>query len=219
MNEPTNEVSFSLHGEDLAVLRTLERAGRYRDDGYYVDVGAFHPYWASNTALFRQRGWRGLNVEPNPTMADRLRTARPGDVTLACAVGAPKRTAQLHFFYEWASSNTLVPEFAAMIARGQDVEVSQLIDVDVVPLADLLREHAPADGRIDMFSIDVEGMDLEVLTSNDWDRFRPSIVAVEDLDLRLDDLDGSPIHGFMSEHGYRLVSHVVLTSLYLPIAG
>jgi FkbM family methyltransferase len=208
-------LTYSLHGEDQAIIRTLERNGRYRDRGFYIDVGAFHPYWSSNTALLHARGWRGINVEPNPVMAHQLSIVRPDDITLACAVGSPRRTAELHYFYDWASSNTLVSEFADMISHGQNVEVSKRIPVEVIPLADLCTEHVPPGQTIDFLNVDVEGMDVEVLESGDWDRFHPTLVAVEDLDLDLGAVEASASYRFMRDHGYRLTSHAVLTSIYL----
>ena len=54
-----------------------------------------------------------------------------------------------------------------------------------------------------------------MIESNDWDRIRPVLVAVEDLELRLDDVEASPIYRFMCDRGYRPSSHVVLTSVYI----
>ena len=181
----------------------------------YIDVGAFHATFASNTAVLAPRGWRGICIEPNPLMAERLRSARPDDVVLEVAVGSSRRKSHLNFFYEWGSSNTLDDDFATFISATQGVEVSQQIAVDVVPLAQILAEHVPAEATIDFMSIDVEGMDLEALRSSDWQRFRPSLVAVEDLDLNLADTLSSLVFRFMTDVRDRLVAHAVYTSFYL----
>ena len=184
-------LSYSAHGEDRVLLALYEEAGGLPDAGVYVDVGAYHPTALSNTALLYQVGWRGINIEPNPAMFEFIRAARPDDVTLRLAIGTPPRTADLHFFGEWASSNTLDPAFAEMISSSQDVPIERTIPTEVVPLDEVLDEHLP--GRsIDFLTVDVEGMDVEVLESNDWSRFRPRVVAVEDLDLRLARPDDSP---------------------------
>ena len=204
-----------MHGEDVIALAILDRSGRLPSCGLYVDVGAFHPTFASNTAILSERGWRGVCIEPNPFMAARLRAARPADVVLDVAVGSSRRRGHLNLFSEWGSSNTLDDDFAAFISSTQDVEVTQRIDVEVMPLAGILSEHAPADTTIDFMSIDVEGMDLEVLESNDWARFRATLVAVEDLGLDLADVRSSPVFRFMTGVRYRLVAHAVFTSFYL----
>ena len=63
-------------------MALLIQGGGLRPNGFYVDVGAFHPFLFSNTAALHRSGWRGVNVEPNPDMAARLRQARPQDITL-----------------------------------------------------------------------------------------------------------------------------------------
>lgn len=208
-------LSFSAHGEDRVLLALYEELGGVPEDGFYVDVGAYHPTALSNTAVLHDLGWRGINIEPNPIMARFLSEVRPGDITLCQAAGTPARTADLLFFGDWASSNTLDPQFASWISSEQDVEIEQRISTPVVPLADVFAEHVAGDRRIDVLSVDVEGMDGEVLASNDWAAYRPTIVMVEDLDLRLDDVAGSEVFGLLSASGYRLVSHAVKTSLYL----
>lgn len=210
---------FSSHGEDAAARALLLQRGPLRTGGFYIDVGAFHPFVFSNTAVFSLMGWRGVNVEPNPAMARRLREARPDDVTLEAAVGAAQGRAWLHVFSEWGSSNTLDQGFAAMISTTQNVAVTEHVEVDVMTLADVFEGHVPADGVVDFLSVDVEGLDLDVLQSGDWDRFRPHVVAVEDLELDLTDVAASPVHRFMGSVGYRLRAHVVLTSLYTPMDG
>lgn len=189
--------------------------GGLPEKGFYVDVGAFHPMAVSNTALLHAAGWRGINIEPNPVMAARLRKARPDDVTLQQAAGTPRRTADLLFFGRAASSNTLDPEFAEMISAGQGVSVEEMIPTEVVPLAEVFDEHLPPGRVIDFLNVDVEGMDLEALQSNDWERFRPRVVAVEDLDLSLEKPTSSAIYQLLHQNGLRLVSHAVKTSFYV----
>lgn len=195
-------------------MALLIQRGGLRPVGFYVDVGAFHPYLFSNTAALHRAGWRGVNVEPNPDMAARLRQARPGDVTLEVAVGAAPGRAELLMFSEWGSSNTLHPDFADMIVTTQNAAVTRKVDVEIMTLAAVFEGRVPGDGIIDVLSVDVEGFDLVAVQSNDWQRFRPRVVAVEDLELDLRDVGASPIHRFMDTVDYELRAHCVLTSLY-----
>lgn len=210
--------SYSAHGEDRVLLALYEELGGLPASGCYVDVGAYHPVALSNTAVLYEAGWWGINIEPNPVMARFLREMRRGDITLCQAAGTPARTADLLFFGDWASSNTLDPDFASWISSEQDVQIEQRISTPVIPLADVFAEHLPAGRGIDVLSVDVEGMDAEVLRSNDWGRYRPHVVMVEDLALRLDDVAGSEVFDVLSAAGYRLVSHAVKTSFYIDDA-
>src|SRR4051794_2053711 len=78
-------MSFSQFGEDLWLARHF--AGR--PCGFYVDVGAYHPYLASNTYLLYRRGWRGINIEPAPEHFRALQRSRERDTNLCIAV-SPK---------------------------------------------------------------------------------------------------------------------------------
>jgi len=57
------------------------------------------------------------------------------------------------------------------------------VDINVAPLSEVLGNFCPKDRKIDFLTVDVEGLDLEVLKSNDWETYRPSWVLVEQLNL------------------------------------
>jgi hypothetical protein len=46
-------------------------------------------------------------------------------------------------------------------------------------LRELLDQYLPSDQKIDVLSVDVEGLDLQVLRSNDWIRYRPLVILAE----------------------------------------
>ncbi|NNL13826.1 MAG: FkbM family methyltransferase [Acidimicrobiia bacterium] len=212
---PHAKLTYSSHGEDAVLAAIYEEHGGLPEAGFYVDVGAYHPTAVSNTALLYEAGWRGINIEPNPAMADYLTRLRPGDITLQQAAGTPGRTANLLFFGDWASSNTLDPDFGTMISTSQNVPIERSIPTAVVPLSDVFAEHLPPSLGIDFLTVDVEGMDVEVLESNDWGRYRPGVVAVEDLTLRLEEPADSAVFRLLTAEGYRFVSHALKTSFYL----
>jgi hypothetical protein len=77
------EYSFSQQAEDLHIQRYFGTRGH----GFYVDIGAYHPFQYSNTQLFYSRGWRGINIEPNPDQFVFFPQYRPQDTNLNLAVG------------------------------------------------------------------------------------------------------------------------------------
>ena len=215
MTESTS--SFSSHGEDRVLLGLLERYAWLPKDGErgrFVDVGAYHPRVASNSALFYDLGWQVTAVEPNPYMAELWRSEQPQAYVVQKAVNLNGTDAVLYFFYDWASSNTLDANFAAAIALGQGLEAAREVPVSGTTLAAVM-ELASSDGPVHVLNVDVEGLDLEVLSSNDWVRFRPLIVCVEDLDLSLAAPEASPTYEFLTRQGYVLKAHVVLSSIYV----
>jgi hypothetical protein len=76
-------ISYAQNFEDVILSRALSGVRK----GFYVDVGAWDPCEHSVTYAFYQKGWRGINIEPNREYFGRLVTARPRDVNLGIAVG------------------------------------------------------------------------------------------------------------------------------------
>jgi len=52
--------------------------------------------------------------------------------------------------------------------------------------------------------VDVEGMDLDVLSSNDWRKYRPRLVSVELDCMNINDVIHSDLYSFMLSKGYEL---------------
>ncbi|KKT48350.1 MAG: hypothetical protein UW41_C0032G0008 [Candidatus Collierbacteria bacterium GW2011_GWC2_44_18] len=232
-----------------------------QDKGFYVDVGAYHPKLFSNTYLFYKKGWRGICVDPNPKMKELYRIARPRDVFLNVGVGAEESVTAMsagrqvspchgekglqgdslkagmmeYFEFEEGAANTFSPEQAR---KNQEVG-RKLIGkrmVPILPLKKIFAKYLPKGQQIDLLSVDVEGMDLEVLKSNDWKKYRPRMIICEDLEFDLDNKlmrlhfdgqargpaptnkipldplltrgkqEGVGVVGFLMEKGYRLTA-------------
>jgi FkbM family methyltransferase len=192
--------SYGQNGEDLVLDRMLER----KKLGFYVDVGAHHPVRFSNTYLFYRRGWRGVNIDALPGSMRLFRRHRPRDINIECGVAAREGTLA-YFRFDEPALNT----FSEAEAKLKDAPPYRLIDsvqVRVRPLRDILAESLPPGQAIDFMSIDVEGLDLEVLGSNDWGRFRPAIVLAETLRADVLELRAAPVVRLLAEAGYRPVA-------------
>lgn len=57
--------------------------------------------------------------------------------------------------------------------------------IELHPLSKILDNYLDRDTKLDFMSVDAEGFDLEVLKSNDWDKYRPTVLLVESLDFDL----------------------------------
>lgn len=167
--------SFSSAGEDM-ILRHL--FGSDKRDGFYVDVGAFHPVHASNTYFFYLNGWTGINIDARPGSMALFNKVRPNDTNIE--VGVSDRAGQLTYYFidEESSMNSFSEEFLAQI--GMLKYVKRQIAVPVIGLSELLNRYLPKGRAIDFLNVDVEGLDYNVLASNDWETYRPKVVVVED---------------------------------------
>ncbi len=92
---PSAQVSYSQFGEDLIVRYLFDMLGTKQPT--YLDIGANHPRFISNTYYFYKRGARGVLVEPNPRLCKVLRSVRPRDVVLEVGIGLTAET-QADFF-------------------------------------------------------------------------------------------------------------------------
>lgn len=186
-----------------------------KQPGFYVDVGAHLPDRYSNTAWFYRHGWSGINVEANPDLAAKLRRARRRDVTVNCGVGEGEGE-MLFFRFNEPAVSTFSPELAAEYeARANDWKVIDRIPVSVRSLGGILEEFVPDGTSIDFLSVDVEGMDLEVLRSNDWERFSPTIVLVECHGTTCAEVSGDPTGHFMERAGYVAVAKTFSTVVFM----
>src|SRR5688500_1440642 len=100
--------SFSQEGEDL-ILRHIFKGKR---EGFYVDVGAYHPMRFSNTYLFYSMGWRGINIDATPGSMSAFRAVRPRDTNLQLAISDRNETLTLMMFDEPVLS-TFSPDVAS----------------------------------------------------------------------------------------------------------
>ena len=194
--------SFASAGEDM-ILRHL--IGSDKMDGFYVDVGAYHPVRASNTYFFYVNGWRGINVEARPGSKSLFDRVRPRDTNVEVGVSKERGELTYYFIGEDSTMNSFSREFLEHI--GMLGEVKREIPVTVLPLAEVLARHLPPGQVIDFMSVDVEGHDLQALESNDWARFRPRFVVVEDKEVSA---ERSEIVRFMRGQGYEVCAQNVI---------
>jgi FkbM family methyltransferase len=202
-------LSFAQEGEDRLLARFLEP----RAQGFYVDVGACHPRRFSNTHYFYLQGWRGINVEPRPGSGKLFSKLRPGDINLELAVAAQPGTLTYHMFGEEAL-NTFDPLLARQY-QDQGHPVLREIQMQTNTLSELLDKYLPEGQTIDFLNVDVEGLDLEVLRSNDWTRYRPHLVLTEELHVRtLGEAEKTPTASFLFQQGYELIAKTMNSLLF-----
>lgn len=201
---------YSQAGEDM--LLSLYYEGK-KHKGFYVDVGAHHPYRFSNTAYFYRRGWRGINIEPTPSLFKAFPRLRRRDINLNVGIGNGEKLT--FYVFNEGALNTFDPE----IARSRDgsydgkYRIVGHIEVQTRTLADILDKHLPAGTPIDLLTIDVEGMDFDVLKSNDWTRYLPQFILVE-CESSLDDLADDEIYQFLHGMGYSIAGRTLYTTLF-----
>lgn len=211
MNKPSDNtppvfISYSRNFEDVL----LNRLFRDQPDGFYVDVGAADPKMENDCRALYERGWHGINIEPNPALASLYAEQRPRDVTLEVAVDAEEGR-QPYFVVEGTGLSTL-DKAEAERCRADGWTVRE-ITIPTRTLAGILANHAPA--RIDVLKIDVEGWEEPVLRSNDWAQYTPRVILLECTLPERPERRETGIEAYLAGHGYRRVWFDGLNDFYL----
>ena len=165
--------TFSQSGEDLLIEQLL---GRQRN-GFYVDIGASHPFRISNTYLLYRRGWSGISVEPIPSLGRLHLRWRPRDTLVPVAIGP--EAGELKFFEMLPSVlSTLDPATAERYTAEGKAQILKTYSIRVITPMQFFREYV-ADRTIDFLSMDIEGLDLRTLRAIDLSVTRPRLLCIE----------------------------------------
>lgn len=199
--------SYSLEGEDLLINGLLE----FKKNGFYVDIGAYHPVKFSNTNLFYKNGWQGINIDAMPGSMRVFNLKRRRDINLEIPISDCPLTL-IYYIFDSGAYNT----FSKELAEKNIVNSCLLkkVELKTQTLASILGQYVPDNQQIDFFSIDVEGYDLNVLKSNDWEKYKPRFILVEDHDFSLEMPTTSQIYNYLSSQGYKLVTKTKSTVIY-----
>ena len=203
--------SYSQWGEDI-VLQKIFTALK---NGFYVDVGAYHPFHYSNTYLLYKKGWRGVNVDSNHSSIALFNWHRPRDINLNYGV-LSKVTSKPYYVFNHQSCNTFSEEQKEKMLKKSYISLIDTKSVPCMPLQHMLDTHAP--GRaIDFLNVDVEGANFEVLQTLDLQRVAPRVICIEDDDFNFTPPSGrsSTICQLLSKSGYSLHSKIGPSCIYV----
>ncbi len=173
--------SYASEGEDLLTERLFYGllAKPAHEAGVYVDIGAYDPIRASNTHRLYRRGWHGLNIEPNPDQIPRFVEFRPRDTTVN--IGVAEECGRLLYtqFTDPLLNGFLDDEWVERHVRLGNGQVLSRKRIPVAPAREIINEHFGHEHSIDLLNVDVELLELSVLRSIDFKRFRPKVIVIE----------------------------------------
>jgi FkbM family methyltransferase len=207
-DENVNEC-YSQEGEDLFVKRYFPK----KTNGFFVDIGAHHPIKFSNTFLLYQRGWRGINIDPNLENIKEFERIRPEDINLPIGI-SDKEDILTYYMFNEPALNTFDKTEAD---KKNGLEHYRLIgsqQIQMKRLDSILEVHVK-NHEIDLLTIDVESIEIKVLKSNNWKKHIPKLILIEQLEASIEELSKSEVYCFLTEKGYKLISKLQNTSIYI----
>jgi len=206
-----SEQSYATNLEDL-MAKFYCNQHRAQEGGFYVDVGALDPFRFSNTYALYLAGWRGINIEPRKDSIARFNLYRKGDINLN--IGVSSDIGELEYFhFAEPAFNTTNKQRADYVVEQK---YSKLLDhymIKTMPLREIFQRYGVPVGGIDFLAIDVETYELEVLQSNDWEKYRPYFITIESLmskenGYNIKALDKAPAVRFLLEQDYNIVAKI-----------
>ena len=201
---------FGQEGED-AVLAGL-MGQQLPKQGLYVDVGAHHPKRFSNTYKFYQAGWRGINIDPTPGCMAEFQQLRPEDINLE--IGVATQSGERAFYcYNERALNGIDNDRRKELADSP-YKLEKIINIQTEPLGTILDRHNVELKPPNFLSIDVEGLEMEVLLSNQWKRYPFQWIMVEQRSEDITTIIQTRPWLFLSSKGYKAVACTGRTVIY-----
>ena len=201
------KISYSLNAVDLII----DYIFKDKYIGTYVDVGAQHPISNNNTYLLFKRGWNGINIDLDRKNIDLFNLSRPNDINLNYAISDKEGETDFYFYHESSPINTLNKK----VKEYQKAKISEIKKIKTFTLNNVFKK-INFDKNIDYLNIDVEGYEDKVLSGFDINKYKPSVVSVEYLDLKmkklefknnnLDNLLNSNIYKYFNDNNYYFVN-------------
>jgi FkbM family methyltransferase len=202
--------SYSQEGEDMILRRLFEM----KNNGFYLDVGAHHPKRFSNTYFFYKKGWRGINIDAMPGSMKSFNKIRSRDINIEKPISKDKCILKYYAFNEPAL-NGFSKELSLLRDESENYKILFTLDIETVTLEDVLNQYLPKNQVIDFLSVDVEGLDFDVLKSINLDKYRPKVILVEILGRTISEIYNDPIYSFLVNENYILYSKAVNTVFFV----
>lgn len=170
--------SYSQSGEDIIADFVFETLKISKPS--YLDIGAHHPVYLSNTFLFYKKGAKGVCIEPDPELFKAIKRRRGRDTCLNVGIAGKSEKSVDYYVLTSKTLNTFSKEEAeAAVASGNygKQKIEKVIKIPLVAINEVMEKHF---NRTPNFvSIDTEGFDLQILKSFDFSKYRPEVICVE----------------------------------------
>ena len=199
-------LSFSQSGEDM-ILDTI-----FCDisNGTYVDVGANNPFIQSNTHYFYRKGWQGVNIDALPGSMNLFNKIRPRDINIEAAISS-NETELTYYMFKSSFYNTFSDNDIEKIKKVSEFLGSK--NIKTIRLENVFENLNLL--NIEFLSIDVEGLDFDVIKSNNWNKFRPKVIVTEFFSKETEFLGQDKVFNFLKENGYRYYCSSATNAFYI----
>lgn len=173
--------SYSLYGEDLLLEDVFKDIGHIKN-GTYLDIGAFHPKWISNTYKLSKIGWRGFVVDIDSQKLWGFKFRKNCWIKCGAAVQSSYQqdTITIYKFRRMHSEwDTINLNEAEKTREKYGVEFD-ICEIPAIRINELLSEVCLTLGAtLDYLNIDIEGADEDLILSVKLKDYGVSVLSFE----------------------------------------
>ncbi|MBI5372028.1 MAG: FkbM family methyltransferase [Sphingobacteriales bacterium] len=211
--------SYSQSGEDIILCDLFSRLGIDRPS--YLDIGANEPVALSNTYRLYKRGSRGVCLEPNPRLYRKFLSKRKGDTVLNAGVAFDNRTEADYYLFEGNAhgfSTFSKADADFWVHTGNEkvgrFKIESVIRTPLLSINEILQKHFPS--HPNLISIDVEGLDLQILKMIDFSSCQIEVICVETLVYKENNKEtkNDELINFLKEAGYFRYADTYINTIF-----
>ena len=193
-----------MDGEDTVVLDYFKK----KYNGFYVDIGCYHPTHRNNTYLLHKKNWNGINIDTSQFSIDLFDYMRPNDLNYNCAISNKNEVIKLFYQKELSQLSTTESAQAKKVFQGNIKEK----EIQAFTLDEILNKSKYKNSKIDFLDIDVEGADLKVLEGLSFEKFKPELICVE---IHAKEINESKIYKFLVDKKYKIIWSGVFSHMFI----
>lgn len=205
--------SYSQCGEDLIVNFILTNLRI--EQPYYLDIGAHHPYYLSNTYFFYKKGSVGVCIEPDPDLFVQICKERKKDTCINAGIGVGGASKENFYIMSSRTLNTFSKEEAERCQSYGKHKIEKIISIDLMPVSDILKNHLC--GVPNFVSLDVEGLDYQIIRSFNLTKWRPEVFCIETITYTEDNTEEKEkqIIDYMLSQEYMVYADTYINTIFV----
>ena len=175
--------SYSQAGEDKIIEFILSYLGEKNVGLSYLDIGCNDYKSLSNSYALYKKGVRGVLIDANPIYIDEIKMYRPEDIVLNCGIGAKNSEKMKFYILNTPGLDSFDLESIKEAQRQTPwIEIVDEIEVPVYTLDEIYEKYFASVPTI--VSLDVEGLEMDILKSTNFEKYRPYIFIIETIEYR-----------------------------------
>lgn len=214
LRENNKKNSYSQSGEDMIVdfVFTVLKI----ESPSYLDIGAHHPYYLSNTAYFYEKKSFGVSVEPDPYLFEVIKKERPNEISLNVGVGLKSGDKADFYIMDVPTLNTFSKEEAERYVSFGNRKIKKVVELPLITVNNIIERYFN-DKCPNFISLDVEGMDMEIVNSFDFNKYRPEVFCIETITYTEDNSEKKlqDIIDFMINKGYFIYADTYINTIFV----